>query len=126
LFDQFGPAYTLVDAIGGSSGAERLLDEAELVGLPVSHLILDDPGLCQLYRHNLVLVRPDLHIAWSGTTVADGHVLEIANDHPERVQVTVPSDHHTLALHLGPAAGYSHSAYQITDLDAVAAGGSTC
>jgi catechol 2,3-dioxygenase-like lactoylglutathione lyase family enzyme len=36
---------------------------------------------------------------------------------------TVPSDHHTLALHLGPVASYSHSAYQVTDLDAVAAGG---
>src|ERR1700756_568732 len=36
---------------------------------------------------------------------------------------TVPSDHHTLALHLGPVATYSHSAYQVTDLDAVAAGG---
>ena len=36
---------------------------------------------------------------------------------------TVPADHHTLALHLGPAAAYSHSAYQVTDLDAVAAGG---
>jgi len=36
---------------------------------------------------------------------------------------TVPSDHHTLALLLGPVAGYSHSAYQVTDLDAVAAGG---
>ena len=36
---------------------------------------------------------------------------------------TVPADHHTVALHLGPAAAYSHSAYQVTDLDAVAAGG---
>jgi catechol 2,3-dioxygenase-like lactoylglutathione lyase family enzyme len=36
---------------------------------------------------------------------------------------TIPSDHHTLALHLGPVATYSHSAYQVTDLDAVAAGG---
>jgi hypothetical protein len=36
---------------------------------------------------------------------------------------TVPADHHTLALLLGPAAGYSHSAYQVADLDAVAAGG---
>jgi catechol 2,3-dioxygenase-like lactoylglutathione lyase family enzyme len=36
---------------------------------------------------------------------------------------TVPADHHTLALNLGPTAGYSHSAYQVTDLDAVAAGG---
>jgi FAD-dependent monooxygenase len=71
LFDWFGPGYTLVDAIGGPGDAKRLLDEAELVGLPVSHLILDGPLWPQLYRHNLVLVRPDLHTAWSGTTVAD-------------------------------------------------------
>jgi catechol 2,3-dioxygenase-like lactoylglutathione lyase family enzyme len=36
---------------------------------------------------------------------------------------SIPADHHTLALLLGPVAGYSHSAYQVTDLDAVAAGG---
>ncbi|MEU0134105.1 VOC family protein [Streptomyces sp. NPDC006296] len=35
----------------------------------------------------------------------------------------VPADHHTLAMHLGPRVGYVHSAYQVTDLDAVAAGG---
>lgn len=34
-----------------------------------------------------------------------------------------PADHHTLAMHLGPSAGYVHSAYQVTDLDAIAAGG---
>ncbi|WP_371667051.1 VOC family protein [Streptomyces sp. NBC_00289] len=34
-----------------------------------------------------------------------------------------PADHHTLAIHLGPANGYVHSAYQVTDLDAIAAGG---
>lgn len=34
-----------------------------------------------------------------------------------------PADHHTLAMHLGPDAGYVHSAYQVTDLDAIAAGG---
>jgi catechol 2,3-dioxygenase-like lactoylglutathione lyase family enzyme len=33
------------------------------------------------------------------------------------------SDHHTLAMHLGPETGYVHSAYQVTDLDALAAGG---
>jgi catechol 2,3-dioxygenase-like lactoylglutathione lyase family enzyme len=36
---------------------------------------------------------------------------------------TVPSDHHTLAIALQPATGYVHSAYQLTDLDEVAAGG---
>jgi catechol 2,3-dioxygenase-like lactoylglutathione lyase family enzyme len=35
----------------------------------------------------------------------------------------VPVDHHTLAMHLGPGVGYVHSAYQVTDLDAIAAGG---
>ncbi|MGX9295206.1 VOC family protein [Tsukamurella paurometabola] len=36
---------------------------------------------------------------------------------------TVPSDHHTLAMALGPANRYVHSAYQVCDLDALAAGG---
>ncbi|MCX6470474.1 MAG: VOC family protein [Corynebacteriales bacterium] len=33
------------------------------------------------------------------------------------------ADHHTLAMTLGPRARYVHSAYQVADLDAVAAGG---
>jgi catechol 2,3-dioxygenase-like lactoylglutathione lyase family enzyme len=34
-----------------------------------------------------------------------------------------PTDHHTLAMLLGPANRYVHSAYQVADLDALAAGG---
>lgn len=34
-----------------------------------------------------------------------------------------PADHHTLALTLGPRNRYVHSAYQVSDLDALAAGG---
>ena len=34
-----------------------------------------------------------------------------------------PTDHHTLAMALGPSNRYVHSAYQVTDLDAMAAGG---
>ncbi|MBB4930606.1 catechol 2,3-dioxygenase-like lactoylglutathione lyase family enzyme [Lipingzhangella halophila] len=34
-----------------------------------------------------------------------------------------PSDHHTLAMVLGPANRYVHSAYQVPDLDSLAAGG---
>ncbi|MBX9641176.1 MAG: VOC family protein [Mycobacteriaceae bacterium] len=36
---------------------------------------------------------------------------------------SMPADHHTLALALGPANRYLHSAYQVSDLDALAAGG---
>jgi catechol 2,3-dioxygenase-like lactoylglutathione lyase family enzyme len=34
-----------------------------------------------------------------------------------------PADHHTLAMTLGPGRKYIHSAYQVADLDALAAGG---
>lgn len=34
-----------------------------------------------------------------------------------------PADHHTIALALGPTNRYVHSAYQVCDLDALAAGG---
>ncbi|WP_431195990.1 VOC family protein [Mycobacterium camsae] len=36
---------------------------------------------------------------------------------------STPADHHTLALALGPSNRYLHSAYQVSDLDALAAGG---
>jgi catechol 2,3-dioxygenase-like lactoylglutathione lyase family enzyme len=36
---------------------------------------------------------------------------------------SIPADHHTIALALGPANRYMHSAYQVCDLDALAAGG---
>ncbi len=36
---------------------------------------------------------------------------------------TVPADHHTVAMVLQPRTGYVHSAYQLTDLDEVAASG---
>ena len=36
---------------------------------------------------------------------------------------STPADHHTLAIALGPANRYVHSAYQVGDLDTLAAGG---
>ena len=36
---------------------------------------------------------------------------------------STPTDHHTLAMALGPSNRYVHSAYQVCDLDAIAAGG---
>jgi hypothetical protein len=71
LFDQFGPGFTLVDALDDNCQSSRLLSEAARVGLPIRHLMLTDPALATLYQHRLVLVRPDLHIAWSGTDVTD-------------------------------------------------------
>ncbi|MEZ0365160.1 FAD-dependent monooxygenase [Mycobacterium sp. pUA109] len=71
LFDRFGPVFTLVDALDDNTQSSKLLSEAARVGLPVRHLTLTDPALADLYCHRLVLVRPDLHIAWSGTDTTD-------------------------------------------------------
>jgi hypothetical protein len=70
LFDDFGPGFTLVDACRHPE-AKRLIDEAALVGTPLHQLVVEDPHCRSLYENQLVLVRPDLHIAWSGTTVTD-------------------------------------------------------
>jgi 2-polyprenyl-6-methoxyphenol hydroxylase-like FAD-dependent oxidoreductase len=71
LFDRFGPAFTLVDALDDNSQSSRLLSEAAHVGLPIRHLTLTDPALADLYQHRLVLIRPDMHIAWSGADASD-------------------------------------------------------
>ena len=39
------------------------------------------------------------------------------------VRGQTPADHHTLALALGPSNRYLHSAYQVSDIDALATGG---
>jgi FAD-dependent monooxygenase len=74
LFDDFGPGFTLVDA-GRHPEAKRLIDEAALVGMPLHHLVVDDPHCRSLYQNQLVLVRPDLHVAWSGNTVTDAEAI---------------------------------------------------
>jgi 2-polyprenyl-6-methoxyphenol hydroxylase-like FAD-dependent oxidoreductase len=71
LFDQFGAGFTLVDALGDPSHSTRLLHEAKSAGVPITYLRLTDPALTALYQDRLVLVRPDLHIAWSGTDATD-------------------------------------------------------
>jgi FAD-dependent monooxygenase len=69
LFDCFGRWFTLVDATGGNGAAAALLLRAAThVHVPVERVRLKEPWLRELYDHQLVLVRPDLHIAWCGTT----------------------------------------------------------
>jgi 2-polyprenyl-6-methoxyphenol hydroxylase-like FAD-dependent oxidoreductase len=84
LFDQFGPEFTLVDALDDNSQSSRLLSEAAHLGVPIRHLTLTDPALVALYNHRLVLVRPDLHIAWSGTDATDaaGILARVRGMHP--------------------------------------------
>lgn len=88
LFDQFGPGFTLVDALGDENQSAQLADAASRLGLPLTRLQLTDPDLAAVYQHQLVLVRPDLHVAWSGTEVADAAdiVDRVRGMHPAAAQ----------------------------------------
>lgn len=60
-----GPGFTLVDLSCDHAGKD-LVRQAEDRGLPMSHLAIDSPRIRDLYERDLVLVRPDHHVAWRG------------------------------------------------------------
>ena len=66
LYDQLGPWFTLLrlgsDApeVGAWETASRDL------GVPLSILWVEEPGIRDLYEAPLALIRPDQHVAWRG------------------------------------------------------------
>ncbi|WP_371530695.1 FAD-dependent monooxygenase [Streptomyces sp. NBC_01283] len=66
VYDRFGPSFTLVDFVGDGR-ADTLLQEAEAQGLPVRHAVLTgNTGARRAWERDLVLLRPDHHVAWRG------------------------------------------------------------
>lgn len=64
IFDLFGSGFTLVDFAGAD--VSGLADAARHAGLPLAHLRIDDTNARAVYERDLVLVRPDQHVAWRG------------------------------------------------------------
>lgn len=65
LHDVLGDRFTLLD-LRGDSDTRALLDAFDAVGAPLDVVRLDEPGVCQVLGRSVLLLRPDLHIAWSG------------------------------------------------------------
>ncbi len=65
LYDALGPDYTLI-RLDPAVGVAGLVAAAERRGVPLSLLDVDAPEAKKLYARNLVLVRPDQHVAWRG------------------------------------------------------------
>jgi 2-polyprenyl-6-methoxyphenol hydroxylase-like FAD-dependent oxidoreductase len=57
--------YTLID-VAGRHNAGPLLAAFEALGAPLDVLVVADSGLRAVYERDLVLVRPDMHVAWRG------------------------------------------------------------
>jgi 2-polyprenyl-6-methoxyphenol hydroxylase-like FAD-dependent oxidoreductase len=67
IYDHFAPSFTLVD-FAGDGGADPLLEAAAAQGVPVSHTVVTDADARQVWERDLVLLRPDHHVAWRGNT----------------------------------------------------------
>ncbi len=65
LFDLLGSELTLVDTSGSWAGTP-LVEAAHRLGVPITHLVVDDENARAVWQANLVLVRPDQHVAWRG------------------------------------------------------------
>ncbi|OLF09608.1 2-polyprenyl-6-methoxyphenol hydroxylase [Actinophytocola xanthii] len=70
LFDRFGTGFTLVDLTGTGAG-EVAVKEALGQGIPMERLAVDEAAVRAVWERDLVLVRPDQHVAWRGDTVPD-------------------------------------------------------
>ena len=65
LYDRLGTYFTLIDFRGGDPSP--FIDAAARRRIPLSVLQLDEPDLKGVYGQDMLLVRPDHHIAWRGT-----------------------------------------------------------
>jgi 2-polyprenyl-6-methoxyphenol hydroxylase-like FAD-dependent oxidoreductase len=65
LYDELGPEYTLL-RLDPNTPSSRLTGAAARRGLPLAVIDVQNPDAQRLYARNLVLVRPDQHVAWRG------------------------------------------------------------
>lgn len=62
-----GPWFTLL-RVGGERGGEAFAQAAERLGVPLTLADQDTAAWSALYGKGLLLIRPDQHIAWRGTS----------------------------------------------------------
>ena len=75
LFDRLGPELTLL-RLDDDADPAPLAAEAQRRGIPLTVVDLPGvPGLRELLGEDLVLVRPDQHVAWRGGAVPDAGAL---------------------------------------------------
>ncbi len=67
LYDVLGPAFTV---IGSAGRAAPLVAAARRRGLPLAVVDLPEEHLTDFLRADVALVRPDQHLAWTGTAAA--------------------------------------------------------
>ncbi|MGH3761836.1 FAD-dependent monooxygenase [Actinophytocola sp.] len=70
LHDLLGPELSLLDLSGAHAG-KPIAEEAARIGLPLSYLVCDDEHVREVCERDLILVRPDQHVAWRGNNAPE-------------------------------------------------------
>jgi hypothetical protein len=66
ILDLFGRGFTLLRLGRTAPDTDAIANAAATRRMPVRIIALDDPQILALYERQLVLVRPDGHVAWRG------------------------------------------------------------
>ncbi|MGZ8485811.1 MAG: FAD-dependent monooxygenase [Candidatus Binatia bacterium] len=65
--DLFGKSFVLLNFSGTETSS--IADSAQRVGVPLEVVNIDEPKVREIYERDLVLVRPDGHVAWRGDAI---------------------------------------------------------
>jgi hypothetical protein len=68
LYDALGPFYTLL-RLDPDIDVSSLTNAAAAAGVPLAVLDVSRSEAASLFAHNLILVRPDQHVAWRANDV---------------------------------------------------------
>ncbi len=71
LHDRLGFGYTLLQLGDAPAATDALERELRAAGAPLDVLRIPDARAREIYARDLVLVRPDLHVAWRGDAPPD-------------------------------------------------------
>jgi 2-polyprenyl-6-methoxyphenol hydroxylase-like FAD-dependent oxidoreductase len=74
LYDAFGPGYTLL-RFDDRVEVGELMNVAARRGMPVTVVDVQGGDVPAAYRHKLVIVRDDEHVAWRGNSIPDAAAL---------------------------------------------------
>ncbi|MDQ6945368.1 MAG: 2-polyprenyl-6-methoxyphenol hydroxylase, partial [Actinomycetota bacterium] len=72
IYDLLGKGLTLLRFTADPDAGAALIRTAAAAAVPLAAVDLALPELRELYGADLVLIRPDQHVAWRGAVVTDG------------------------------------------------------
>ena len=76
MHDRLGSGFTLLNVGRGTVEASALMTAMHNLGAPLENVHLPEVRLHDAYENKLLLVRPDLHVAWRGDALpADANTL---------------------------------------------------